>query len=161
MPSFAGEFTVPCTTQEIYELLMDPHRVAKCVPDLKHYEIHDQSHFSVTVRVGMGRVRGPITMQLEFVEKRENSYARLTGKGTLLKSRVNIDGNFTLSAAAEGATLVKWAGDAKLGTYLTQVAGGLIDKLITASIEQFVRALQAEAIRGVVPPESCSDDLTI
>ena len=85
MPSFAGEFTVPGATQEVYELLMDPHRLAKCLPDLKRYEVQDQNHFSVTLRVGLGRVRGPMTMKLEIVEKRENSYARMTGKGTVLE----------------------------------------------------------------------------
>ena len=79
MPSFAGEFTVPGATQEVYELLMDPHRLAKCLPDLKRYEVQDQNHFTVTLRVGLGRVRGPMTMKLEIVEKRENSYARMTG----------------------------------------------------------------------------------
>ena len=158
MPSFAGEFTVPGATQEVYELLMDPHRLAKCLPDLKRYEVQDQNHFTVTLRVGLGRVRGPMTMKLEIVEKRENSYARMTGKGTVLNSKVNIDGNFTLSAEASGATLVKWTGNAKLGAHLTHVAGGLLDRLVPSYIEQFVRAVEAEAIRGAAPPESRSGE---
>ena len=158
MPSFAGEFTVPGATQEVYELLMGPHRLSKCLPDLKRYEVQDPNHFSVTLRVGLGRVRGPMTMKLEIVEKRENSYARIAGKGTVLNSKVNIDGNFTLSAEADGATLVKWAGNAKLGAHLTQLAGGLLDKLVPAYIEQFVRALEAEATRGAAPPESRSGE---
>ena len=158
MPSFAGEFTVPCTAQEVYELLMDPHRLSKCLPDLKRYEVQDQNHFSVTLRVGLGRVRGPMTIKLEIVEKMENSYARMTGKGILLNSMVNTDGNFTLSAAADGATLVKWTGNAKLGAYLTHVIGGLLDRLVSNFIEQFVRAVEAEAIRGAAPPESHSGE---
>lgn len=151
MPNFTGEFTVPCATQEVYALLMDPHRLAKCLPDLKRYEVQDPDHFSVTLGVGLGRVRGPMTMKLEFVERTENRYARMTGKGTLLNSKVNIEGNFMLSAAADGATLVKWTGNAKLGVYLTQLTGGILDRLVPGYVEQFVRAVEAEAIRGVAP----------
>ncbi|MEK7281847.1 MAG: SRPBCC domain-containing protein [Chloroflexota bacterium] len=148
MLSFVGEFTVPCTANEVYQLLMDPHRLAKCLPDLKRYEVQDEDNFSVTLRVGLGRVRGPMTVKLEIVEKRENSYARIKGKSTMLSSQVYIDGNFTLLPTADGGTLVKWTGNAKLGAYLMHVAGGLLEGLVSETIEQFVRTVKAEAMQG-------------
>ncbi len=147
MLSFSGEFTVPRTPQEVYEFLVDPHRLVKCLPDLMRYEVQDQDHFNVTVRVGVGRVRGPMRMKVEIAERREGSYARILGKGSMINSQISIDGSFNLSETASGSTLVSWTGNAKLGAFLMQLVGGLLDQLVQDNLQRFVRALEVEMIQ--------------
>lgn len=149
MPSFGGEFIVPGTPGEVYQFLLDPHCLVKCLPDLKDYEVQDQDHFKITLRVGLGRIRGPMSMKMEIADKIENRHARIVGKGSMLSSGVNMDGSFSLSEGEKGTTRVKWMGNAKIGAYLAQLIGGLLDGLVQDNLEQFVRAVEAELGRDV------------
>lgn len=141
--SFAGEFTAPGTPRDVYEFLVDPRRLVTCLPDLKQHEIQDEDHFTVTLRVGLGVVGGPMTMKLEIAEKTEGTHARILGKGKMLGSQVSIDGNFALSQGPDGATMVAWTGNAKLGGYITHLVGGALDRLVQEHLERFVQELEA------------------
>ncbi len=147
MPSFSGEFTISRPSEQVYDFLVVPHRLVECLPGLMRYEVQDQDHFSVTLRVGVGRVRGPMTMKIEIGEKRQGSYARLVAKGSMVKSQISIDGSFSLSETAEGTTCVSWAANAKLGILLTQLLGGLLHRTVQDNLEQFVRALENKMIQ--------------
>ncbi|MBI4286498.1 MAG: SRPBCC family protein [Chloroflexi bacterium] len=144
MLSFSGEFTMPRPPGDIYAFLVAPHRLVTCLPEVIRYEVKDQDHFTVTLRVGIGRVRGPLSMRMEITEKREGSYARILGKGSMVKSQISIDGDFTLSDAEEGTTRVRWTGNARIGTFLMQLIGSHLDQLVRENLQQFVQTLQAQ-----------------
>lgn len=144
MRSFSGEFTVPCDSRQAYEFLVDPNRLVKCLPDLKSHEVKDLDHFNAVLRVGVGRLHGPMNMKMEIVEKRECTYARIAGSGSMFGSRVSVDGNFTLCDSGDGTTVVKWSGNAKLGAYLMHLVGGLLDKLVQEHLDRFVCSIQSE-----------------
>lgn len=142
--NFSGEFTLPWTIPEVYDFLTDPGRIVKCLPDIRSYQIHDGQHFDATVLVGFSRVRGPMSMKVEIVEKRPTSYARLLAKSKLLNSSVNVDGIFTVSAAGDGATLVGWSASARIGVVLANIVGPMVDGLVQEKVEQFICAVREE-----------------
>lgn len=144
MPSFSGEFTVSCPPERVYDFLVMPHRLVECLPGLMRYEVQDQDHFRVTLRVGVGRVRGPMTMKIEITEKRQGSYARLVAKGSLIKSPISVDGGFNLAETAESTTRVSWSASAKLGVFLTQLLGGRLSQVVQDNLQQFVGALETK-----------------
>lgn len=144
MPSFAGEFRVPRAPGEVYLFLADPSCLVKCIPELKRHEIQDREHFTATLSVGLGRVKGLITVKLAVVDKKDGSHVRILGKGSMLNSKVDVDGSFTMCEDAAGATRVRWTGNAKIGAYLMSIAGGLLDKLVEENACRFVQAVQTE-----------------
>lgn len=143
MLSYSGEFSVPCKCFEVYEFLMDPHRLAKCLSDVKNYEVQDSEHFSITIKVGVGRIKGPMGMNMEIADKKPNQSARITGKGKLLNKPLQIDSNFSLVDIPDGATLVKWTANAKLSVYLMTIVGGLAGPLVKEYVERFVKSVEA------------------
>lgn len=144
MVSFSGEFTLRRSPPEVYKFLADPACLTRCIPGLKGCEIQDSKHYAVTLQVGLGRVRGPIRLALENVEARECSHIRVLGKGTMLRSNLQVEGWVTLGELPGGATCVKWAGHAKLGAYLSDLVGPALDGLVQGNVRRFVRALEIE-----------------
>ena len=147
MPNFSGEFTVSHVPKQVYDFLVVPYRLVENLPGLMRCDVQDQDHFSVTLRVGVGRVRGPMTMKIEISEKRQGSYARLTAKGSMVKSPISVDGSFNLSEMVEGTTCVSWVASVKLGIFLRQLLGGLLHKIIQDNLQQFVQALELKMMQ--------------
>lgn len=144
MPTFAGEFIAPGTPVRVYEFLVDPHRLVKCLPGLKSHEVQDDEHFSVTLRVGLGVVGGPMKMKMEILDKSASCFARILGKGSILNSSVSVSGSFTLSSSGDDATRVRWTGDAKIARYIMHLVGGALNRLVQEHVERFVYALKEE-----------------
>ena len=56
--SFNGEFTVDASRQEAYDFLSNPEKFAPCLPTYENIEMKDERTGDVTVRVGVGKIRG-------------------------------------------------------------------------------------------------------
>jgi hypothetical protein len=138
-----GEFTIAAPLEEVYRFLVDPSRLAPCLPDLRNYEVKDSDHFTVTIRVGVAHIRGPITFHLAIVGREEPRCARFAGKGSGMGSVVDIQCRFRLEEAADGATLVQWDGQAIIGGTLMSIAGGLLEPLARRQAERFIQSLKA------------------
>lgn len=137
-----GEFTVPGSPQDVFDFFTTPERIIRCLPDLQKHEVHDRDHFTVTVKVGISHMKGPMTTKLEVVEKHPPRYARLVGKGSGLGSTVNTETAFTLEDTGGGQTRVKWEGEAKIGGRVAAIAGGLMEPVARANTERFIKAIE-------------------
>ena len=143
-----GEFTVSRPPQEVYDFLVDPHQVIPCMPDVQRHEVHDQDHFTVTVRVGISHMRGPMTLRMEIVDKEAPRRAKIMGRGTGMGSMVNMESDFALEDIGSGATRVKWTGETKIGGRIISLAGGLLEPVARANAERFIQALETALGRG-------------
>ena len=149
MPSYSGEFLVPRSPGEVYDFLLDPENLVKCVPGVQRYEIKDEDHYAATLQVGVARIQASLTMNLEIVDKsREAGYAKILGSGTMLGSAVKVEGSFTLVEVSCESTLVKWAGEAKLGARLVGIIGHFLEPLVKDNIQHFVSAVEAGMVGG-------------
>ena len=123
------EFTVPAPVETVWTALMDPERVAPCMPGATLSEV-DGPRFTGTVKVKLG----PITLMykgsgefLETDEKTRTTVIKASGK--------DVRGNGTAAATVTAA--------------LTEVEGGtrasvVTDLSITGRPAQFGRGLIAE-----------------
>ena len=138
-----GEFTVHRSAQKVFDFLVDPYQVIPCMSDVQCYEVHDQEHFTVTVRVGISYMRGPMTLRMEIVDKEAPQRARIVGRGTGMGSMVNMESIFALEDVGDGITRVKWTGETKIGGRIISLAGGLLEPVARANAERFIQALEA------------------
>jgi carbon monoxide dehydrogenase subunit G len=142
--SFNGEFTVSATRQDAYDFLSDPRKFAPCLPTYESLEMKNERTGDVTVKVGVGKIRGSAVVELTLKDEQSPTHAGYDGKGKIMGSAFNLATTFDLEDAEGGGTVVKWAGDLNMFGKLVALAGGLIRPIAKKDIKRLVDALQAE-----------------
>jgi len=146
--NFNGEFTVTSSPEEAYAFLSDPRKFAPCLPTYENLEMKDDRTGDVTVKVGVGKIRGSAKVELTLKDEQAPVHAAYDGKGKIMGSAFNLETSFDLEEAEGGGTLVKWAGDLSMFGKLVALAGGLIRPIARKDIKRLVDALQAALSTG-------------
>jgi len=128
---FSGTYEVRAPKQRVWEFIVDPGKIAKCLPELKSLELEGGDQFVATVRVGVGLIKGDFKFKLAILEKQPPDRARLKGSGTGSGSSVDIDTSIELTEVPNG-TRLDYRADVKIGG----VMAGLGQRLIGGATEQ-------------------------
>ncbi|MGI9343822.1 MAG: CoxG family protein [Gammaproteobacteria bacterium] len=140
---FEGEFDVTATPEEAYAVLSDTTKYAPLLPTYVSHEVKDDGSADVTVKVGVGKIRGKAVINLTRVTAEEPTRAGYTGKGKVMGGAFNMDTVFELEPMAAGGTLVKWEGSLNMFGKLVALAGGLIRPIAKKDIERLIAAIKA------------------
>ena len=140
---FEGEFDVTATPQEAYAVLSDTTKYAPLLPTYVSHELKDDGSADVTVKVGVGKIRGKAVINLTRVEANEPTRAAYSGKGKVMGGAFNMDTIFELEPRDDGGTTVKWEGSLNMFGRLVALAGGLIRPIAKKDIARLIAAIQA------------------
>jgi carbon monoxide dehydrogenase subunit G len=146
---FEGEFTAASARPAVYEFLADPQKFAPCLPTFESLAMRDDRTADVTVKVGVGKIKGSAVVTLALEGEQPGTRAAYSGKGKVMGGAFNLATAFELEDAVEGGTLVKWSGDLSMFGKLVALAGGLIRPIAKKDIERLVNAIQ-DALGGPV-----------
>jgi carbon monoxide dehydrogenase subunit G len=131
--NFEGTYQVNAPREKVWDFVIDPTKIGKCLPDLKSLEVEDENKFTAIARVGIGFMKGDFKFQLAIVEQNPPSHARLKGTGTGVGSSVNMDTSIDL-AEADGGTKLTYNANVQIGGTLASVGqrviGGTVEKTI-------------------------------
>src|SRR4029450_11429260 len=83
--------------QVVWDVLMDPERMAKLLPGVESFEVKDADHWSAAVKVPLGMGGLKLKFAFEQVEKRPIEYAKLSAKGQGVGAIVNMQTEFHLA----------------------------------------------------------------
>lgn len=136
------EFTVPAPVEDVWSALLEPERVAPCMPGATLTEV-DGSRFAGSVKVKLGPIALLYKGSGEFVETDEQA------KSAVLKaSGKDTRGNGTASATVtvsltevDGATAAKVVTDFTITGRPAQFGRGLIGEVGAKLISQFAGCL--------------------
>ncbi len=140
-----GQFTAAAPQADVYAFLTDPAKVSRYMPDVKDVVIEDADHFTVTARVGISHIKGPMVMKLEIRDRQPPTSTTVIGKGTGLGSVVDMVTGFTLEPDGS-QTLVTWKGDVTISGKLAAFGPqGLLDRIARKNIDTFIDGI----VRGL------------
>ena len=74
------EFDAP--VEVVWDVLMDPERMAKLLPGVESFEVHDADHWSAAVKVPLGMGGLKLRFAFEQVEKRADGVREAQRQGT-------------------------------------------------------------------------------
>lgn len=141
---FEGSIQVPAARKEFYEFLLDPRRVISILPDVQESKVLDPEHFSVKAKVGMGYLRGTVSINFEVAEKKKDAFAKLLGHGQGLQSSMEIALTIQLEDS-QGGSKGRWAADVSVGGLLagagSRLVQGAAEKYVVQITENLRRAL--------------------
>jgi hypothetical protein len=131
--NFEGTYQINAPREKVWDFVIDPNKIGKCLPDLKSLEVGADNRFTAVARVGIGFMKGDFKFQLAIVEQNPPSHARLKGTGAGVGSSVNMDTSIDL-AEANGGTKLTYRADVQIGGTLASVGqrviGGTTEKTI-------------------------------
>ncbi len=141
--SYIGQFAVPCRAREAVDFLVDPYKIARCIPDAKVSDIADSDHFSVAMRINLGPFAGYLRIKVEIRDKKDGNSATLLANGSVAGQSVYVDGRFSVLQNRNSA-LVEWSADAQLGGLLGKLPGEVLDRFVQEKLRKFVQELRKQ-----------------
>lgn len=139
---FAGDFKVLRKREEVYRFLTDPERFCPVLPDFKSIEKQDETHFIVTVSVGISHIRGNAKIKMELAEAECPRRAVYVGKGDVVGGIATLTADFDLEEDAEG-TKLHWKGESQVVGRVASIGGGLLEPLAKKNLTRLIEGLQA------------------
>lgn len=141
---FEGVVEVAVERRRVWELLTDPRRLAKCMPDVQSMTVHDPSRFTVAVRVGVGPIRATFTVNATFVELRGCEYAVVEARGQAPGSVVDMRSVVVLAEPSPGRTNLQWSSEVRVSGMIASVGGSVMRATADRMTQQIFASMKSE-----------------
>jgi carbon monoxide dehydrogenase subunit G len=135
------EFDAPATL--VWDVLMDPSRMAKLLPGVESFEVQDPDHWSAAVKVPLGMGGLKLKLQFEQVEKRPIEYAKLSSKGQGVGAIVNMVTEFHLEPDGD-RTRMRWEADVRIAGPIGSMGQRVFQPIVNQQVTQVLDALDTE-----------------
>ena len=144
-----NEFTVPASTDEVWEFLLDPRRVAPCMPGAELTEVVNDRQYKGKVHIKMGPVSLAFNGDVDITE-RDDAAKRMVmkAKGSELKGKGQADATITSWLERNGSgTKMRISQDINLSGPLAQYGRGMIQDVSGTLMNEFAGRIQADLSR--------------
>jgi carbon monoxide dehydrogenase subunit G len=145
-----NEFTVPASTDEVWEFLLDPRRVAPCMPGAELTEVVNDHQYKGKVHIKMGPVSLSFNGDVDITE-RDDAAKRMVmkAKGAELKGKGQANATVISSLERNGSgTKMRISQDIDLSGPLAQYGRGMIQDVSGSLMNEFADRIQADLTRG-------------
>jgi carbon monoxide dehydrogenase subunit G len=150
MPVIEERFEVQASPDVVWAFLLDPTRLAPCIPGCDALEVVDARTYRVrlTVKVGFLATTQDVRMRLVEVEAPRRLVAEGHGEDTRLGSQVDVRNTLELSAAGSGATTVSYRSEVKVLGRLGSVGDAVMKVKARELAKQFAERVRAAIEAG-------------
>jgi hypothetical protein len=145
-----NEFTVPASTDEVWEFLLDPRRVAPCMPGAELTEVVNDHQYKGKVNIKMGPVSLSFNGDVDITE-RDDTAKRMVmkAKGSEMKGKGQANATVISSLERNGSgTRMRISQDIDLSGPLAQYGRGMIQDVSGSLMDEFAGRIQADLSRG-------------
>jgi carbon monoxide dehydrogenase subunit G len=138
-----GTRTIPASQQKVWNFLIDPNQLAKCMPGCESLEETGENEYSGVIKVGVAAIKGVYNGKVKMEEIQPPSHYKLNldgkGKQGFLKGSGTVD-----LEEQDGQTLLTYHGDIQIGGLLASVGQRMVGGVAKMLIGQFFTAMEAE-----------------
>ncbi len=144
-----GEKSFGAPRAVVWEVLMDPKRMAEIMPGVESFDVLDDEHWkaNVVIPLGLGGLR--FSFDFEKTEQREPEYARLNAKGNGVGAAVSMDTQFNLQEKDAG-TAMAWEADVRVFGAVGSMGQRVLQPIVNQQVKHVLEALdkQVQAAAG-------------
>jgi carbon monoxide dehydrogenase subunit G len=140
--------------KRLYQALTDPAALKRCIPGCEKLEKTAENTYSVTLRAGVGSIKGVFSGSVRIQDLKPPSHYRITVDGRGQAGFVKGSGDIDLEER-DGKTIVAYRGEVQLGGTIAGVGQRMIQGAAKMMASQFFTAMEAEAKteEGEPPPK--------
>jgi carbon monoxide dehydrogenase subunit G len=142
-----GTKTLDAPQGLVWEVLMDPERMAKLLPGIESFEVHDEDHWTAAVKVPLGMGGLKLKFAFEQLEKRPMDYAKLSAKGQGVGAIVNMQTEFHLAADGHG-TSMRWEADVRVAGPVGSMGQRVFQPIVNQQVTAVLDALEAQIVEA-------------
>ena len=144
----SGERRFDAPVATVWSVLNDPSQMAKTMPGVESFDIHDDKHWRAHVKVPLGL--GGLRMSIDFekTEERAPEFAKLHAKGNGVGAIMNMDTSFNLSEA-DGATNMRWEADVHILGPVASMGQRVLQPIVNQQVSHVLAALDREVQAAV------------
>jgi len=145
-----NEFTVPASTDEVWEFLLDPRRVAPCMPGAELTEVVNEHQYKGKVNIKMGPVSLSFNGDVDITERDEVTKRMvMSAKGSEMKGKGQATAKIISYLERNGSgTKMRISQDIDLSGPLAQYGRGMIQDVSGSLMDEFAGRIQADLSRG-------------
>ncbi len=149
-----GTHQLHAPRKRVYECLIDPQILQRCIPGCEQLEKTAEDTYSATIKAGVGTIKGVFkgSVRLEDMQPPEHYRIVVDGKG----SPGFVKGTGVLDLEEQqNLTTIKYTGDLLVGGTIASVGQRMIHGTAKMMASQFFTSLEAEAktATGDPPPK--------
>ncbi len=140
----SGDKTFAAPRSAVWNVLNDPESMAKTMPGVENFDVHDATHWTANVKIplGLGGLRMKIDM--DKVEEREPEYAKLAIQGKGVGAMLRMDTQFELSATPDGGTAMHWTADVRIAGPVGSMGQRVLQPIVNQQVQHVLTALDRE-----------------
>src|SRR5262245_5058939 len=148
-----GSHTIKAPRQSLYQLMVDPEILQRCMPGLQSLETVGDGSYKMTLKAGVGSIKGVFTGSIKLEEMREPEHYKMIvdakGSAGFLKGEGLID----LTEQGE-ETMVNYTGETSVGGTIASVGQRMVQSTAKMMAGQFFAAIGAEALATLKAEEN-------
>jgi uncharacterized protein len=135
------DFAAPRAT--VWQVLNDPARMAKTMPGVESFDVHDEHHWTANVKIPLGLGGLRMSVNMEKTEEREPEFAKMAIKGNGVGAVMNMETSFHLSEADAG-TRMRWEADVHLLGPVASMGQRVLQPIVNQQVSLVLNALEQQ-----------------
>ncbi len=152
----SGERTFEAPRSAVWEVLNDPASMAKAMPGVESFDVHDDRRWTANVKIPLGLGGLKMKIDMEKTDERELEFAKLNVKGSGVGAMLSMQTSFELSDTTAGATSMEWAADVKIAGPVGSMGQRVLQPIVNQQVQYVLRALDRE-IQNAVAAAATAD----
>ncbi|HJQ69485.1 MAG TPA: carbon monoxide dehydrogenase subunit G [Blastocatellia bacterium] len=139
-----GTHELRASRDRVFKALTDPAVLQRSIPGCERLEQTAENSFSVTMRAGVGSIKGVFTGNVRLEDARPPEHFRMVIEGKGQPGFLKGSGELDLEER-DGSTVVSYKGDVQVGGTIAGVGQRMIQGAAKMMASQFFTAIEAEA----------------
>jgi carbon monoxide dehydrogenase subunit G len=140
----SGERVFDAPRDVVWQVLNDPASMAKTMPGVESFDIHDDRRWTANVKIPLGLGGLKMKVDMEKIEEREPEFAKLAVKGHGVGAMMNMETSFTLGDAPGGGTSMAWSAEVKIAGPVGSMGQRVLQPIINQQVQHVLSALDAQ-----------------
>jgi carbon monoxide dehydrogenase subunit G len=137
----SGTKELSAARETVWSVINEPSEMAKLMPGVESFEIHDERHWTAKVKVPLGLGGLKMTMNFEKLEERAPEFASMRAKGQGVGALMDMTTAFTLSEAGSGTSMA-WEADVKIAGPVGAMGQRVLQPIVNQQVSQVLEALE-------------------
>lgn len=155
----SGERTFAASRQAVWDVLNDPASMAKTMPGVESFDVHDEKRWTANVKIPLGLGGLKMKIDMDKTEERAPEFAKLHVKGQGVGAMLNMQTSFTLTDAA-GGTSMAWAADVKLAGPVGSMGQRVLQPIVNQQVQHVLSALDAQVQAAAAAKPTATAEVT-
>jgi carbon monoxide dehydrogenase subunit G len=138
-----GHAVIRAPRPAVWAMVIDPGRIAGCLPGAPAIETLDTGRFRATATVKLGFLRANVVVNVDLADLHEPDEATLRAHGRGPGSTVDVSAEIRLEDGPGGSTVVAWSADVAVGGLLAGVGAARIEETVMRMAGETLDCLSA------------------